>query len=116
MYTMKDAVIRNMDLLGENLRLKADVKRFADLNDSLIEDNEALQKEIERLKAELAEERNRFDKLIDFEVAESEDFHEAKLYLRILMEYLAETGHDVEKLEKIVALKRCIMKLEEENE
>lgn len=169
MYSMKDAVIRNMELMEENQHLKADLKRFADLNDSLIEDNEALQKklehaeavrkriidadakereelhakidqlqtelayerrhlsdsaalwsececEINRLRTELAEERNRFDKLSDFEVAQAEDFQEAKLYLRILMEYLAETGHDVEKLEKIIALKRCIMKLEETNE
>lgn len=88
MYTLKDAVIRNMELVEENLRLKA----------------------------ELAAERERFDKLSDFEVAESEDFREAKLYLRILMEYLQENGYDVEKLEKIIALKRVLMKLEETNE
>ena len=116
MYSMKDAVIRNMELMEENQHLRADVKRFADLNDALIEDNEAFQKEIERLKAELADERDRFDKLSDFEVAEAEDFQEAKLYIRILLEYLAETGYNVEKLEKIVALKRCIKKLEEEHE
>lgn len=141
MYTMKDAVERNLALAEEIARLKTDVKLFADLNDALIEDNEAFQKKLEhaeavrrriidadakereelhakinQLRTELAEERNRFDKLSDFEVAEAGDYQEAKLYLRILMEYLAETGHDVEKLEKIVALKRCIMKLEEENE
>lgn len=77
---------------------------------------EQMKAENARLKAELAEERSRFDKLSDFEVAEAKDFQEAKLYLRILMEYLQENGYDVEKLEKIIALKRCIMKLEETNE
>lgn len=93
----------------ENLRLKLDFSRATAINDQLIEENE-------QLRAELIDERNRFDKLSDFEVAESEDFREAKLYLRILLEYLQENGHDVEKLERIVALKRVLMKLEEENE
>ena len=118
----------------ENLRLKGDFARTTAINDSLIEDNERLQKkleqteslwqstaktlqdEINQLRTELAEERDRHDKLQDFEVAEAKDFQEAKLYLRILLEYLQETGYDVEKLEKIIALKRCIMKLEETNE
>lgn len=99
-----------------NLRLRLDFARAAAINDRLIEENEVLEKEVEQLRAELIDERNRFDKLSDFEVAESEDFREAKLYLRILMEYLQENGYDVEKLEKIIALKRCIMKLEETNE
>lgn len=93
----------------ENLRLKADFSRATAINDQLIEENERLEKE-------LAEERNNHDRLQDFEVAESEDLRDAKLYLRILLEYLGESGYDVEKLEKIVALKRCIMKLEETNE
>lgn len=93
----------------ENLRLKADFSRAKAINDHLIEENE-------RLEAELTEKRNNHDRLQDFEVAESEDLREAKLYLRILLEHLQETGHDVEKLEKIIALKRCIMKLEETNE
>lgn len=100
----------------ENLRLKLDFSRATAINDQLIEEYEVLEKEVEQLRAELIDERNRFDKLSDFEVAESEDFREAKLYLRILLEYLQENGHDVEKLERIVALKRVLMKLEEENE
>ena len=99
-----------------NLRLRLDFSRAAAMNEKLNEENEALEKEVEQLRAELNDERNRFDKLSDFEVAESEDFREAKLYLRILLEYLQENGHDVEKLERIVALKRVLMKMEEENE
>ena len=132
----------NFQQLQEELtRAKADVKRFADINDSLIEDNEALQKKLEhaeavrkriidadakereelhakinRLTQELADERDRFDKLSDFELAQAKELREAKLYLNIAMAYLEETGYDVEKLEKIIALKRCIMKLEETNE
>lgn len=153
----------------ENIRLKDNFARTTAINDSLIEDNERLQKKLEQteslwqsttktlqdeidqlraqlnvadtnlenvgkgwdfwmdeaqklqtendqLRTELAEERDRHDKLQDFEVAEAKDFQEAKLYLRILLEYLQETGYDVEKLEKIIALKRVLMKLEETNE
>lgn len=123
----------------ENLRLKADFSRATAINDKLIEENEQLkaklkafetnleavgngwdywmneaqrlQNENDQLREELADERNNHDRLQDFEVAESEELREAKLYLRILLEYLGESGYDVEKLEKIVALKRCIMKL-----
>ena len=107
----------------ENLRLKADFSRATAINDQLIEENERLQEKLKEVLAErnqlveeLADERNNHDRLQDFEVAESEELREAKLYLRILLEYLGESGYDVEKLEKIVALKRCIMKLEETNE
>lgn len=97
------------ELKLENLRLKGDFALAKTINDQLIEENERLEKE-------LADERNNHDRLQDFEVAESEELREAKLYLRILLEYLGESGYDVEKLEKIVALKRVLMKLEETNE
>lgn len=107
----------------ENLRLKADFSRATAINDQLIEENERLQEKLKEVLAErnqlveeLADERNNHDRLQDFEVAESEELREAKLYLRILLEYLGESGYDVEKLEKIVALKRVLMKLEENNE
>lgn len=123
MYTMKDALERNIKLMdaldstrAECLRLQVDAKRFADLNDSLIEDNEAFQEEIKRLKAELVDERDRFDKLSDFELAQAEELREAKLYIHIILEYLTESGYNTDKLEKIVALKRVLKKLEEENE
>ena len=124
----------NDELIEENERLEKEIDRLRDKGGSLAsynesveaklkhtekvwrEESKALQTEIDRLRTELAEERNNHDRLQDFEVAEAEELREAKLYLRILLEYLGESGYDVEKLEKIVALKRCIMKLEETNE
>ena len=107
----------------ESLRLTGDFARVKAINDELIEENDRLQEKLKEVLAErnqlveeLADERNNHDRLQDFEVAESVELREAKLYLRILLEYLGESGYDVEKLEKIVALKRCVMKLEENNE
>lgn len=86
-------------------RAVADANRFRLLNDSLIEDNEALQKEVARLRAELADERDRYDRLSDFELAEAKELAHAKLMFNIAFSYLDQTGYDVEKLGHIVALR-----------
>lgn len=107
----------------ESERLEKEVKMYASVNDSLIEDNEALQAklkqteslwkataqtlqdEIDQLRAELADERDRFDRLSDFELAEAKELAHAKLMFNIAFSYLDQTGYDVERLGHIVALR-----------
>lgn len=123
MYTMRDAVERNLALAEEIAKLKGDLKRFVDINDSLIEDNEAFQKEIERLKAELADERNRHDRLSGFELTESKELTDAKRIAAdwksrfgIVLSVLFFDDYDVADLIHKVALIRAELLREEHHE
>lgn len=130
MYTMKDAVMRNLDLIEENLRLKADVKRFAEINDSLIEDNERLQEKLKEVLAErnqlieeLTDERDRHDRLQDFEVAEAKELTDAKRIaedwknrFKIAVTVLALENYDVEDLIQTVSQIRAELLREEHHE
>jgi hypothetical protein len=127
---MKDAVMRNLDLIEENLRLKADVKRFAEINDSLIEDNERLQEKLKEVLAErnqlieeLTDERDRHDRLQDFEVAEAKELTDAKRIaedwknrFKIAVTVLALKDYDVEDLIQTVSQIRAELLREEHHE
>lgn len=112
MYTLQDAMERNLMLTAERDAYKADLKRFAEINDSLIEDNEALKKKLDQcetlwkataqtLQAEIDQLRTILDE------AKKEAEH-AKLMFNVAFSYLDQTGYDVEKLGHIVAL-RCAL-------
>lgn len=73
-------------------------------------ENKALKADIESLKAELTDERDRFDRLTDFELDESKELTrwrqtaaERKLLFNIAMNLLDSSGYNVSKLLQDVA-------------
>ena len=113
---LEAARIAFFNLKDDNKRLQKKLEQ----TEALWKDTtQALQTEIDQLRAELADERDRHDRLQDFEVAESKQLAEAKEWqdrFETAIKLLKNDGYDVSSLVVQIAVYRTLKEFGGKNE